>query len=272
MTALMVRNSFAGRSAPKNRLLDIVFRPLSFPATVPFLRLGWSPNQVTLLSGGCALISFVSIAIGSWPALGIGAALYFVSVLLDYVDGNVARMQDTATFFGKFLDGTKDKLVYGLLPISLALAAGSRSNGIAVLDGGYWLAVGALAGFLYMTELAVGARYGRFVRQLKLDGNALAPYPPALTGIRRVLLGIFLRADRYGEIWRRYAVVFAPIILLPADLPGVALLVVGGSYFLISPCVTIKVVHQASWTMNIYRRSKNHAGPPASAKTDEDVS
>ena len=88
-----------------------VVRPLSFYVAVPFLRRGWSPNEVTGLSAVPAFAALACFFWGSALAVAAGAALFFLYLLLDLTDGNIARFRDQASYLGKFLDGSKDKAV-----------------------------------------------------------------------------------------------------------------------------------------------------------------
>lgn len=90
-------------------------RILSLPLTRLALRLGLSANTVTLLAGGCWLLSLPVVVAGGW-GLSRGAfvpgwillcaagVLWNAGYLLDLVDGNIARFRGTACPSGFFLD------------------------------------------------------------------------------------------------------------------------------------------------------------------------
>ena len=81
-----------------------IIRPFSFYLTWFFLRAGISANQTTFLSWvavlmGCASYAFVPAGL-RWLPL----ALVLTWALLDYVDGNIARVTDTRSQYGHFID------------------------------------------------------------------------------------------------------------------------------------------------------------------------
>lgn len=88
--------------------------------TYIFDKLGFSPNGITALS----------LFIGSYAALFIIAeqftlAALFIQLhhLLDGADGNLARVQEKTTQFGKWFDITVDQIVRLLILLALAYAA-----------------------------------------------------------------------------------------------------------------------------------------------------
>ncbi len=75
-------------------------------------RLGLTPNQVTLLSLVCGLVGFL-LAFGlpvSRPEISIAVIVIFAELtfILDCADGLLARVTDTATPYGSFIDHTLD--------------------------------------------------------------------------------------------------------------------------------------------------------------------
>ncbi|MFB4313372.1 CDP-alcohol phosphatidyltransferase family protein [Actinomadura sp. 21ATH] len=99
------------------------------------MRMGFSPNQLTYMMMGCGIAAgvVVSLPFGGtgalWTALG-GALLIQVYLLLDCVDGEVARYLRQTSVAGVFLDRIGHYLSEVSLLIGLGLAAqGGWSNG-----------------------------------------------------------------------------------------------------------------------------------------------
>lgn len=90
-----------------------IFRPLSFPLTVVFLRFTADPARVAWLGfllGLAGNITFLfAYKLGMWPSI----VLLLLFSLLDAVDGNIARTTQSVTYGGKFLDGTLGATVEG---------------------------------------------------------------------------------------------------------------------------------------------------------------
>jgi phosphatidylglycerophosphate synthase len=87
-----------------------VHRPVARRLTPVALRLGLTPNQVTLLSVVVGLAAAASFAVGSAPALVAGALLLQLSLVLDCVDGDVARYRRMFSPVGAWLDASTDRL------------------------------------------------------------------------------------------------------------------------------------------------------------------
>jgi hypothetical protein len=74
------------------------------------------PDQVTFASGLCALLAGVVVgsADAAWQ-LGLGAFLFFFSIVLDCSDGQLARLRGTSSFAGRALDGWVDVVSSGAI-------------------------------------------------------------------------------------------------------------------------------------------------------------
>ena len=66
----------------------------------------------------------------------MGVLFYVLFMFFDVIDGNMARITDSATYFGKFLDGVVDTFVDALLPLSIAVGFYLAGNDILFLFGG----------------------------------------------------------------------------------------------------------------------------------------
>lgn len=114
----------------------LVSRPLSRLVMPVATRLGVTPNQVTLASFLVGLAAAAGFATGEHALLLTGAVLLQLSLVLDCVDGDVARYQRSGSATGAWLDATTDRLkefaCYG------GLAWGSGVGGEA------WLLAGAM--------------------------------------------------------------------------------------------------------------------------------
>ena len=98
-----------------------VYRSASFYLSVPFLRFGFTANQITLISFLSSLVAMLIIAAGGRSNAIIGSLLCILGVLLDYVDGNIARLKGKTSYYGKFIDSIVDIFVSALIPISVSI-------------------------------------------------------------------------------------------------------------------------------------------------------
>jgi CDP-diacylglycerol--serine O-phosphatidyltransferase len=127
------------------------------------------------------------------------------AVVLDMLDGRIARMTRTTSAFGLELDSLADIISFGVAPAVLAFAWGLSELG----------RIGWAAGFLYVTAAAV--RLARFNIQspVQLDKRYFVgmPSPPA-AGV--VAATVF--AWPYPLVDKSLAIVAMAVVLVPAVL------------------------------------------------------
>ena len=85
------------------------YRYLSFPITSVFIKLKISANFTTFFSFICIIYSSYLFSTGFLKCASI---IYFISFILDFVDGNIARYYNKSNYFGKFIDGLVDSFLY----------------------------------------------------------------------------------------------------------------------------------------------------------------
>jgi len=99
----------------KNRFLQYhFFRPISFYVSHFLMKSDITANQATYISilfGFCGLL-FLTFG-GYWNRIGGMVFLHFW-LIMDNVDGNIARCQDTCTLYGKLIDILNDQVFHFL--------------------------------------------------------------------------------------------------------------------------------------------------------------
>ena len=89
----------------KNELMGFfIVRPLSFYPTAFSMNIGLTANQTTWISLIVLLVAFFLLAVGNYWAALTGAAFLNVWLVLDFVDGNIARYEKTCSHYGEFID------------------------------------------------------------------------------------------------------------------------------------------------------------------------
>lgn len=166
-----------------------VLRPLSLPLTPAFLRAGISANQATAIGALVGIAAAATAAAGTYEALLGAAFVRHFAVVMDFVDGNLARAHGLKTWAGKYFDGLTDALLDGLFVIGVGVGLG----------GGYPTAA-CFAAWMY------GAGQYARMRLLYVDGvYARTSAPPAAVpgvppfahaGLARRALAAFDRFDR----------------------------------------------------------------------------
>lgn len=115
----------------------IIYRPLGFLVALPLALTPVTPNQVTFLSAIAGVAGGVALALGDPTWLMWGAILYMFSNVLDCSDGQLARMTQTFSRYGRIYDGVADYVV-GLATF-LGIGIGWKPEGYSSL--GWWLLV-----------------------------------------------------------------------------------------------------------------------------------
>ena len=100
-----------------------VLRPLSEPLTSWSIRHRTSPNAITIASLLLAVAAAGLFALGQWWSYLVGALLLQASLVVDCVDGDVARATGRTSPLGAWLDASTDRIKEGLAYAGLAIGA-----------------------------------------------------------------------------------------------------------------------------------------------------
>jgi 1L-myo-inositol 1-phosphate cytidylyltransferase / CDP-L-myo-inositol myo-inositolphosphotransferase len=92
-----------------------------------FLRLGWSPNTITLISMFIGLVAAMLFIPGVWELAILGGVILQLSVIVDCCDGEVARLTFSESKFGQELDIWADNVVH--IVLFAAIACGTFLHG-----------------------------------------------------------------------------------------------------------------------------------------------
>ena len=95
----------------------VFFRPLAFLLVLPVKNINFSPNYYTSVSLLCGIASGVCFGLGK---LELGALLLIIMIIFDCSDGQLARVKEISTRYGKMYDGVADILSYNAMLMGLA--------------------------------------------------------------------------------------------------------------------------------------------------------
>ena len=137
-----------------------------------------------LLTTGSLFAGFYAIVSANLDRFEQAAIAIFVAMILDGLDGRVARITNTTSRFGEQYDSLADMVSFGLAP-ALVVFEWSLQN--VVYEGWVWLKLGWLAAFFYTAAAAL--RLARFNARLgEQDKKYFQGLPsPAAAG---VMLGL----------------------------------------------------------------------------------
>ena len=102
-------------------VMRYLFVPAAWPLTVMAARLGMSPNGATLAHAAISAVGLALMASASTTLFALGLFLFVLAKISDSVDGNLARLQDRASYFGKYFDGLVDMIEDLAFPLALGL-------------------------------------------------------------------------------------------------------------------------------------------------------
>lgn len=143
--------SYIKSTLPKNKSsvsslwVKAVARPLSFPLTYVCANLGMSANFVSILSGIVSLAGCILLALPYMWSVITGIILINLWIVLDCVDGNVARVTKKFSRMGEFFDATYGYIICAFDFLAIGVAA---YNSPSVLFGEHSVLIviiGALA-------------------------------------------------------------------------------------------------------------------------------
>lgn len=165
-----VRRSFNRERGASMPYSAIYFgRPIADLVTPLFYNIGWQANDVTLLRVGLSVLALLCIGTGQQILLYAGAGIALLAFVLDYVDGHLARLNDNATYWGKFSDGLGD-YIFPALGVMAAGCGQWAQHG----DGRYLLA-GAIVSVVVMSVRVARDRLRYFELWMTSQSGALMP-------------------------------------------------------------------------------------------------
>ena len=131
------------QSEKPNILLSLVLRPLGIYATLPFLNTKIQPTTITKLSVAASLIGFGFLAFGRQLVFSIiGWFFFFIWVVLDGVDGNLARYKDQTSAMGEVWDAFGGYVAMVLTYFGAGIAAFYDVNRFSFCEPYWFLIIG----------------------------------------------------------------------------------------------------------------------------------
>lgn len=106
------------------------FRARLQPFAAGIARLGLTPNMLTLIGFGIAIVAAVAAGLQWWVAAGL---ISVAGGAFDMFDGAVARATGTASKFGAFMDSTFDRWGEGTVYVGVAAGCVAAGEPFAAL-------------------------------------------------------------------------------------------------------------------------------------------
>ncbi len=103
--------------------IDLLFAPIAKKLTPFFVYFNFSANTITLLSGLVGILGAIFFSTNNKYAILISSLGYITYYFLDYIDGNIARLQNKSSIYGKFLDTYMGPIVSISMAMSIYIGA-----------------------------------------------------------------------------------------------------------------------------------------------------
>ena len=158
---------------------------LADPIAITLGRIGFTPNALTVIGFGIAVLAAIACALGSWLA---GAVLVLLGGVFDLFDGALARATGRASRLGAFMDSTFDRAGEAVVYLGIVYAAAAAAFPL----GGLLAAAAMAAAFLVSYTRARSESLGF------TPGRGMAAVGVAPREVRIVILTLGLAAVHTG--------------------------------------------------------------------------
>ena len=137
-------------------------RKASFPFTWLFINLGFSPNAVSVLSIAFVIAACAGYVVSTPTAIITAVVLINVWLVLDCVDGNIARCKKQKTVYGEFVDDIGGYYVVAFIYLAIAFCV-YNIGGLLVEECNKWiLAAGGVASISDILARLINKDYVNF--------------------------------------------------------------------------------------------------------------
>ena len=166
-------------------------RPVSYYLTWLFVRIGVTPNQVTVLA-------LVFAAVGcSWITSGwsiFGVVLLNIGHLLDYVDGTLAKATGKVSKFGMFLDKVCDEVVETIIPVFIGISLVNTDIIFPIIGVGCALLHlwGVVISLQHDVVFGKSSKFGKSSRWVLIGANIKSTAVPGLLVLSFIPYGLII--------------------------------------------------------------------------------
>ena len=171
-------SSRANYDAGKSDWRSPVLWTFSIYFTKLLLILGITPNQVTWLFLGLAIIASFLFMPGIYILTLIGLVCYYIYHVLDYCDGEVARYTKKFSNYGVYLDYMAHIIVNPLLMIGISIGAYFSNTFIPIPNYVFLIAGFSSAYFFMLNQFARLKKYEMYLdkKEIKVLKNLQQKY------------------------------------------------------------------------------------------------
>jgi len=103
------------------RIVNTVYRNVSTFFAFIFVKLGISPNAISISSFFICVLGFIFLSIGTYLSFVIGIMFFILFRIMDDTDGEVARATNKQSLEGLYFEGLQDYIYYSCLGLGLGI-------------------------------------------------------------------------------------------------------------------------------------------------------
>ena len=126
-----------------------VYRRLAKPLVIQFSKINMTSVWVSIISIMTSIIAGIFFYFGGWKSLAIGYVFLQTTIILDHVDGAIARYTNNKTILGSWFDKFGNKLHKFFFVFGVTLGV------YRIAHDPFYLILGNLAGFLWVFSLYI---------------------------------------------------------------------------------------------------------------------
>ncbi len=167
-------------------------RALAEPVAAAFGRLGLTPNHLTLIGFGIALVAALVAAMEAWLAAGL---LVLFGGAFDLLDGALARTSGRVSRFGGFMDSVFDRWGEGVVYVGIAWGCATAGFGVGAVLAAAALTMAFMVSYARAKSESLGFTPGRGMANVGLAPREVRIVVLAIGLVVVGLIGGVARAD-----------------------------------------------------------------------------
>ena len=192
MNVNQVRNALPREMNQENSLwVRHVIRPISFYVAYGFKRVGFTPNGVTYLAIIVAFVAFILFLLRERASTIVGAVMVQIWMILDCVDGNLARTSEKKNPYGDFVDAMGGYTILGFVFVGLGMVAETEVSWInRYVPENYFLLLGSIASVSTLTARLIFQKFVAVQYEFRISANPRSEKPGGILHFLEKNLGI----------------------------------------------------------------------------------
>lgn len=162
----IVQSLPAKKNSKSSLWVKLIVRRLSFLFTWFFINLKCSAWTVSMISAIVALVGSFALCLEQSYFQIIGVVLIELWLILDCVDGNIARVKKTSSEYGEFVDALSGYYVTGFVFVGIGVAAYHTSH-LKLLTPDNYITLGGISAIAGLLSRIVHQKYTYTILMIK---------------------------------------------------------------------------------------------------------